>query len=331
MKHERRYNVMNKNFAKGEVIFREGDNGDSFFEVVSGCVGIYTDYEQSTEQKLTDIRPGHIFGEMALIDAFPRSATAVALEDTTLTEVFIEDVREYFRSSPTKINFILQELGERLGRLTNEYGEACATIKELYPVNEERKPSLADKIRKFVAAYDLIARSKQPSAEYLRESQDLSHGDGYAKKVEKYDRGTIIFREGEPGKCMYDIHFGSVGIYTGYGTADEKCLTTLYADKFFGELGMLGNEPRSATAVVLEDGTMVESIYLDDFEELFEKNPAKIEMVIKHLSFRIRRLTYEYTNACKMIYDAAEAELKNSVSDELKKKAQEYKEVYYGE
>ena len=72
------------------------------------------------------------------------------------------------------------------------------------------------------------------------------------------------------------------------------------------------------------------AIYMDDFEEIFAKNPTKIESIIKHISFRIRRLTYEYVNACKMIYDAAEAELKNSVSDELKKKAQEYKENYYG-
>ena len=75
---------------------------------------------------------------------------------------------------------------------------------------------------------------------------------------------------------------------------------------------------------------MLEAIYMDDFEDIFANNPTKIESVIKHISFRIRRLTYEYVNACKMIYDAAEAELKNSVNDELKKKAQEYKENYYG-
>ena len=67
---------------------------------------------------------------------------------------------------------------------------------------------------------------------------------------------------------------------------------------------------------------MLEAIYMDDFEDIFANNPTKIESVIKHISFRIRRLTYEYVNACKMIYDAAEAELKNSVNDELKKKAQ---------
>ena len=87
---------------------------------------------------------------------------------------------------------------------------------------------------------------------------------------------------------------------------------------------MLNNMLRTATAVVLEDDTMLESIYADDFEELFTNNPAKVEMIIKHLSYRIRRLTYQYVDACKLVYDAAQAELKDSVSDELKKKTQEF-------
>ena len=321
---------MNKTFSKGEVIFREGDNGDSFFEVLKGLVGVYTGYGESTEQKLTEIGSGHIVGELALIDAFPRSATVVALEDTDVAEVTIDEMRAYFEGSPDKIKFILGELGERLQRLTDDYTDACATIRELFPKNEERKPGIADKIKKFVNSYNLMSKSKQPSAEFIREAERADKKDGFTKSVEKYSKGTVIFREGEPGKCMYDIHFGTIGIYTGYGTPEEKCLTTLYAGKFFGEMALLSGEVRTATAVALEEGTMLENIYMDDFEEIFSKNPAKIEAIIKHISFRIRRLTYEYVNACKMIYDAAEAELKNSVSEELKKKAQEYKENYFG-
>ena len=320
---------MSLQFAKGQVIFREGDNGESFFVVDKGTVGIYTNYETDSQQKLTDVKEGHIFGEMALVDAFPRSATAVASEDTELSEFKLDEVKGFFENNPDKIKLILTELAGNLSRLTGEYNEVCSTIKELYPANEERKPSLADKIKKIVANYELMSKSNQPSAEFLRETGQSGHKDGFAKKVEKYKKGTVIFREGEMGRCMYDIHYGTIGIYTDYGTPKEKCLTTLYADKFFGEVGMLGNEPRTATAVALEDNTMLEAIYTDDFEELFQKNPAKIEMILKHLSFRIRRLTYEYVNACKLVYDAAQAELKQSVNDEIKKKAQEYSSKLY--
>ena len=61
-----------------------------------------------------------------------------------------------------------------------------------------------------------------------------------------------------------------------------------------------------------------------DFAELFEKNPTKIEMIIRHLSFRIRRMTNEYTEATKLIYEAAQAELSKTVTEELKNKARTY-------
>lgn len=319
---------MIKVYNKGEVLFHEGDNGDCFYEILEGKVGVYTDYGEPTEQKLTEIEKGHIVGEMALIDAFPRSATVVALDETKAEEVFVENVRDYFSNNTDKITFIMMELSERLTRLTQEYAEACETIRGLYPKDDKRKEGIAEKIKKFAEFYRNLDKASQPSAEFLREAAQEVHKDGYSKSVEQYKQGTIIFREGETGKCMYDIHFGSVGIYTGYGKPDERLLATLSSDKFFGEVGMLGGEPRTATAVVLEDDTIIEAIYKEDFKELFEKNPAKIEMVIKHLSFRIRRLTYDYVNACKLIYDAAEAELKNSVSAELKQRAAEYKQHY---
>ena len=316
---------MSKQVNSGEIIFRQGESGDTFYEVIKGCVGIYLNYGEDSQQKLTDVREGHIFGEMALVDAFPRSATAVASEDSELNEVSVSEVKDYFKSNPDKIKNMLLELTGNLARLTDDYREVTSTVKELYPVNDEpRKPSLFEKIKKFAEAYDLIGKRQMPSAEYLRETSQDEHEKGYAKKVEKYKRGTIIFREGDLGRCMYDIHYGTVGIYTEYGTPNEKCLTTLSSNKFFGELGMLNSILRTATVVVLEDDTMLESIYADDFEELFDKNPAKIEMIIKHLSYRIRRLTYQYMDACKIVYDAAQADLKQSVNEELKKKAQEY-------
>ena len=319
---------MAKNFGKGEVLFHEGDNGDSFFEIVKGEVGCYTDYGEPTQHELSKIGSGHIVGEMALIDAFPRSATVVALEDTEAEEVTVDGVREYFKNNPEKITFIIDELGGRLTRLTKEYDEACETIRSLFPSEPRDNDSFVEKIKKFANYYRNLDKKTRPSEEYLREVEGDAHGEGYSKKVESFDEDAIIFREGEKGRCMYDIHFGSVGIYTGYGTDDERLLATLTADKFFGEIGLLTGEPRTATAVVLEGGTLIETIYAEDFTELFEKNPAKIEMIIKHLSSRIRRLTYEYVNACQLIYDAAEAELKNSVSAELRQRAENFTRKY---
>ena len=97
---------------------------------------------------------------------------------------------------------------------------------------------------------------------------------------------------------MYAVHGGSVGIYINYGTEEEKKITSLFADSFFGEMGLLLDEPRSATAVVEEDNTLLECIRKEDLETLYRENPVKVYMIVSHLSHRLRQLTREYVRAC---------------------------------
>ncbi len=68
-----------KNFAKGDVIFKEGEVGDSAFLVASGRVEI-TRVQNGTAAVIGEIKAGQIFGEMALINDKPRTATARAAE-----------------------------------------------------------------------------------------------------------------------------------------------------------------------------------------------------------------------------------------------------------
>ena len=65
--------VLTREFAKGDLIFQEGEEGDEFFVVVRGEVEI-----RSGNRRLETLGQNSIFGEMALIDDSPRSATVVA-------------------------------------------------------------------------------------------------------------------------------------------------------------------------------------------------------------------------------------------------------------
>lgn len=70
--------------AQGDLIFAEGAVGDRLYVVLAGAVRIARDMPSMGEEALAVLRPGDHFGEMALIDDFPRSADARAHEDCEL-------------------------------------------------------------------------------------------------------------------------------------------------------------------------------------------------------------------------------------------------------
>ena len=66
-------------FNKDQVIFRENDFATVMYDIVSGKVGIFTGYQTDQEKKIAELEAGTFFGEMGMIEFYPRSATAVAL------------------------------------------------------------------------------------------------------------------------------------------------------------------------------------------------------------------------------------------------------------
>ena len=322
--------MVERQFGKDEVIFRQGEEGNSFYQILNGTVGIYANYGEKDQIMLTKLEKEAFFGEMAVIESYPRSATAVSLEDgTKVDEVTAGEVDAYLGQKPDNAIKLMEYLGERLRNLTNDYNKVSSLIYELGLADKEEViETLAKEIKGFAAFYSANKRAaKGISAEATRGQK---HSEGFAKKVVTYPAGTVICKEGEIGDCMYDIHWGRVGIYTGYGTDDEQKLTELAANSFFGEMGMISKEPRSATAVAIDDQTTLEIIYPEDLMELFEKNPPKFGMIIEHLSSRLRKLTDKYLSACSLVYEVSEERANDpKLSEDLKAKLKAYKAQLY--
>jgi CRP/FNR family transcriptional regulator, cyclic AMP receptor protein len=84
-----------KKFEKETAIFQEGEIGDAFYIVTEGQIRISTMVPGVGEEALKVMRPGEYFGEMALIDDFPRSAAAIAHEgDVLLLAVYKRDFKK---------------------------------------------------------------------------------------------------------------------------------------------------------------------------------------------------------------------------------------------
>ncbi len=316
-------------FKANEVIFKEGAPGESMFIISEGTVGIYLKYGESDEQKIKTLHENQIFGEMAVIEYYPRSATAVALSDTKLIEVKSGQMSDYFKSHPDKIIQVMKQLSMRIRELTLDYDEVTKLVAQLKEASNEGKknPSLLENLKGFIKSANKKNNGEISSVESMRQVGAVSHSSGFTLNVESYPKGTVIFKEGDPGKCMYDIHYGKIGIYKDYGKADEVLLTTLSDNKFFGEMAMLDDDKRSATAVVISDEpATVECITTGDLIDLFENNPPKVEMILAHMSSRLRKLTKEYLKACDLFYEFYTAE---TWDDTLQKKAESFSVEYY--
>lgn len=123
-----------------------------------------------------------------------------------------------------------------------------------------------------------------------------------------FEKGGIIFREGDPGESMLEVYTGKVGVYSGYKTPEEKLLMEYYPDDYFGEMGLIDHAPRSATAVAMEDNTCVGEITEENFADFFRENPSRVLMVMQTLSHNLRFRTNEYLKVCREIHDMAEKE-----------------------
>lgn len=103
----------------------------------------------------------------------------------------------------------------------------------------------------------------------------------------KYRKGTYLFFENEVGNMLFIIVSGLVKIYKSDITGKTKTLSFLRTGDFFGEMSMLDDEIRSASAQVLED-THVFAVQRDDFQKKVMKNPLVALKIMKTLSARLR-------------------------------------------
>lgn len=112
-----------RRFRRGEVIFHIGDPGDALFVIVSGDVKISLPSETGDEAILATLRPGDVFGELALLDGAPRSASATALGPTETVVLPRDRFRELLAAEAGFRDALLASIAGELRRLTHHVEE----------------------------------------------------------------------------------------------------------------------------------------------------------------------------------------------------------------
>ena len=99
---------------RNDVLFNEGDSPDSLFVVLRGRIAMLNTSTDGRESVLALMDRGDLFGEMGMLDDRPRSATARALEPSSLLRIPYEPVVDLFESSPTLLWGVVRLLAGRI-------------------------------------------------------------------------------------------------------------------------------------------------------------------------------------------------------------------------
>jgi len=107
-----------RSWERGEVVFREGDDGDTTYLVMAGAILLTREHQDGRVVAIAELRAGDMFGELALFRGETRSATAEAIEPTEAVALLAPDVQRLIRQNPDIAGKLLTALAERVSRTT---------------------------------------------------------------------------------------------------------------------------------------------------------------------------------------------------------------------
>lgn len=189
-----------RSHRKGESIIREGSIADTFYIIQQGKVAITKKFEDGKEIVLAVQYDGDFFGEMALLDQGPRSASAIALEPTVLLEISRTDFAILLKKAPLLAYAMMREQSTRLR------GTGTLLISELQRKNRELKQAYRDTVNAVVNSLEARDRYTRGHTERVTKiATSIASSIAVKKELDEDDLFTI-----EIGALLHDV--GKIGV-----------------------------------------------------------------------------------------------------------------------
>lgn len=284
-------------YQKNSYIILEGESkAEDFYIIKQGHVNLIKKFPVASEKHIEALGPGDFFGVVGAMSQLPQLETAVTTSPAQVISINHSKFAELVKNNPPLAIKIIRSFSKKL-RIFNERTVDFRNPMEGEDENFRTLLNIANSYvelhRNRVATYMYrcinhhVPDSK--SGEEAREkltSMDSSHE--FQKKtgvVQTFDDGEVIFCENEPPNEVYILKKGKVRISRIVDGKDIQLFVMKPGD-VFGEMALLENKNRSATAVALEE-TEVLVINRANFEMMTQKEPQLMTKLIALLADRI--------------------------------------------
>ena len=319
-------------YNKGAYITIEGKQAGHFFIIRGGRVRIEKELDIPEEEEESILKPGDFFGVVSTMSNHAHIDSAVALDDCTLITVRPDQYSLLIeRNSPVAMKIIngfsrqVRLLDQALTRFTFK-SSVEADEKHLFQVGEYY--ARQNQFNQAYYAYYKYCLSNPGGANVKVAQQRMAKIKPYAKIanlnpetnqfIRSYPKDTMLFAEGESGPELYIIQKGSIRI-TKIVDDNEVLLALLQAGDIFGEMALLDNKPRSASAIANEDSILM-AVNRANFKGMVVEQPKVISRLTSSLAERIWNLNRQLRNTLiedpvGRLYDSLVLELEKSRMD----------------
>lgn len=315
------------NFRKGAYIIVEGKQKSDYFYIIrQGQVQISKEVEIVEEEGGNLLFPGDFFGVVSTMSSHSHIETARAVTDVVLISVHRDQYGLLIeRNTPVALKIIQQfskkmrYLDEELTRITLK-SSGMTQIDHLFRVAEyyarQSQYNLAyyayHQYIKYCPSGDNIKIARERMGK-IRPYSKAVYLDGSAEEFTRtYPKGTMVFSESQPGQELYIIQKGSVKI-TKIVNDNEVMLALLKTGDIFGEMSLLEDKPRSASAIAHENAVLL-AVNKANFKIMVKTQPQIITRLTQLLSERIWFIYKQLANTqigdpLGRIYDALSIQL----------------------
>ena len=288
-------------FNKNSYIIVEGkQRSDYFFIIHSGQVRVTKEIEVVEEEGSGILHPGDFFGVISSMSSHNHIETVRALTDVSLISVHRDHYQQLIKNNVSVAMKIIEYFSRRMRFLDEAL--ARLTLKNIVEPSMEQLFQMGN----YYAAQEQPNQAYYCYYEYTQYCPNGAHVQeartrmvdlqGIAKAIyldEKdkneftrvYPSDTMIFAETMPGKELYILQKGSVKI-TKIINNNEVLLAVLKPGDIFGEMSLIEDKPRSASAIAFEEATLL-AVNKTNFTRMVATQPQIIARLTSLLAERI--------------------------------------------